>query len=174
VTLPLGTLGRARHDEHGRTILLVHTVVREDAFLLYGFATPEDRAAFRTLLTISNVGPKMGVAILSALDASELAEVITRRELSRLVSINGVGKKTAERLLLELKDKLHVTRGALANAPAATPAPSGAKVELLRGALANMGWKPNEVERAIESVRDRVALVELPELVREALASLAS
>jgi Holliday junction DNA helicase RuvA len=176
VTVPLGAIGRARHDELGRATLHVHTVVREDAFLLYGFASLEERAAFRTLLTISNVGPKIGVAILSALSPEELSQVVSRRELSRLVAIGGVGKKTAERLLLELKDKLHVGRGpALAHAPSAPSAPAGnAKLELLRGALANMGWKPHEVERAVEAVHAHAPNAELADLVREALAVLST
>ena len=104
---------------------------------------------------------------------AELQSAIARRELARLTAISGVGRKTAERLLLELKDKLGaVSLAGEPIAPNAKPsAPVATKQELLRSALANMGFKPVEVERALDSVRDRVATLELGELVREALAS---
>ncbi len=171
VTVPLGALGRARKEQDGRVILVVHTVVREDAFQLYGFPSNEEREVFRMLIGVSNVGPKIATAILGAMPPSELQSAIARRELARLTSISGVGRKTAERLLLELKDKL----GGLALAGHAAPAPQGAgvvtKQKLLEGALANMGFKPAEVERAVEAVRDDLASKELAELVRDALAA---
>ena len=79
VTVPLGTLGRAQREPDGRTIVHVHTVVREDALLLYGFATLDDREAFRVLLSVSSIGPKTAVAILSALPAAELRDAIARK-----------------------------------------------------------------------------------------------
>jgi Holliday junction DNA helicase RuvA len=171
VTVPLGALGRSKHEGE-RTILHIHTVVREDAFQLYGFPSVEDREVFRILISVSNVGPKIATSILGAMPPAELQSAIARRELARLTAISGVGRKTAERLLLELKDKLGAV--SLANEPmpaAKTAAPVATKQELLRSALANMGFKPAEVERALDSVRDRVATLELGELVREALAS---
>ncbi len=172
VTVPLGALGRARKDGD-RVILHIHTVVREDAFMLFGFPSLEDREVFRMLISVSSVGPKIATSILGALPPDELQSAIARRELGRLTAITGVGKKTAERLLLELKDKL----GGLSLAglgPAATKpttAPVATKQELLRSALANMGFKPAEVERAVETVRDRLATSDLAELVRDALAA---
>lgn len=169
VTVPLGALGRSKKDGE-RTILHIHTVVREDAFQLYGFPSVEEREVFRILISVSNVGPKIATSILGAMPPAELQSAIARRELARLTAINGVGRKTAERLLLELKDKLGAV--SLANEPAPATkaaAPVATKQELLRSALANMGFKPAEVERALDSVRDRVATLELGELVREAL-----
>lgn len=170
VTVPLGTVGRAHREPEGRVVLHVHTVVREDAFLLYGFASLEDREAFRVLLSVSSIGPKTAVAILSALPAAELREAITRKELARLTSISGVGRKTAERILLELPDKIGALPVAPTTSAARLPAGTAAKAKLLEGALANMGFRPAEVERAVEAVRDRIPAAELSDLVREALA----
>jgi Holliday junction DNA helicase RuvA len=169
VSAPLGSLGRARRDPDGRTTLHVHTVVREDALLLYGFATLEEREVFRTVISISGVGPKTGLAILAALPPADLAAAIARKELSRLTSISGVGKKTAERLLLELKDKLTVAPSLESARP--IPSPLTTKGELLRSALVNMGFRPAEVDRGVDAVKDRLAHAELTDLVRDALSA---
>lgn len=179
VVVPLGTLGRAATNAEGRATLFVHTHVREDAFSLFGFASDADRLAFRTLIGISNVGPKMAISVLSALPAPELGAAIARKELGRLTAISGVGKKTAERLLLELKDKLPVFESAAPRGPsrtaqapreAATPAPTG---ELLARALTSMGYRPSEAERAVDQLRDRLDEAPLADLLKEALAFLA-
>jgi Holliday junction DNA helicase RuvA len=175
VSVPLGTLGRARALAAAgaeAVTLFVHTHVREDALQLHGFATREDRAAFRTLIGISSIGPKIAMGILSALSAAELAAAIARRETSRLTSIPGVGKKTAERLVLELKDKLVSLPAPAASAAAPAAAPAGAKGDLLQGALLRMGYRPAEVERALAALGPRVDAAPLDELVREALALL--
>lgn len=169
VSLPLGSLGRVTREADGRAVVHVHTVVREDALLLYGFASLEERDVFRTVIAISGVGPKTALSILGALPPEELSAAIARKELSRLTSISGVGKKTAERLMLELKDKLRV-RPSMIDTPRVAPPPAATKGELLRSALANMGFRPGEVDRGVEAVKDRLAHAELAELVREALA----
>ena len=179
VTVPLGTVGRATPDPSGPVTLFVHTHVREDAFLLYGFATREDRAAFRALIGISNIGPKIAVSILAALTANEIALVVTRGEAARLTAIPGVGKKTAERIILELKDKLTAAPAAAAAAAAAAgsaqkPATAGSKGELLQSALTRMGFRPSEAERAVNGLGNRVETEPLGDLVREALALLSS
>ncbi|XYH98841.1 Holliday junction branch migration protein RuvA [Sorangium sp. So ce1128] len=176
VTVPLGALGRARGiaapTGSDAITLFVHTHVREDALLLYGFATREDRGAFRVLIGVSSIGPKIALAILSALGAAELAAVIARRETARLTAIPGVGKKTAERLVLELKDKL-INLPAVPLSPAAPPpAAAGAKQELLHSALTRMGYRPAEAERAITALGARVDSAPLGDLVRDALALL--
>ncbi len=89
-----------------RVVLLTHLTVREDAHLLYGFLTEHERAAFRALIRISGVGPRMALAVLSGLSVSELAQAVAAQESGRLTKVPGIGKKTAERLLLELKGKL--------------------------------------------------------------------
>jgi len=89
-----------------RLTLLTHMVVREDAHLLYGFGSSDERATFRQLIRISGVGPRTALAILSGLSVAELAQAVSRQDSARLVKVPGIGKKTAERLLLELKGKL--------------------------------------------------------------------
>jgi len=89
-----------------RTSLLTHLSIREDAHVLFGFLTAEERATFRQLIKISGVGPKMALSLLSGLSVAELAQAVSKQEAGRLVKVPGIGKKTAERLLLELKDKL--------------------------------------------------------------------
>jgi len=89
-----------------RAALLTHLVVREDAHQLFGFLTVEERAAFRMLIKISGIGPKMALSLLSGLSVTELAQAVSQQETGRLTKVPGIGKKTAERLLLELKGKL--------------------------------------------------------------------
>lgn len=89
-----------------RVVLLTHTVVREDAHLLFGFLSTEERQTFRQLIKISGVGPRMALAILSGLSVGELTQAIAQQEVNRLTKVPGIGKKTAERLLLELKGKM--------------------------------------------------------------------
>ena len=171
VMVPLGTVGRLVASD-GVVTVFVHTHVREDALLLYGFASLEDRAAFRLLTGISAIGPKIAMSILGSLSLSDLAVAVSRGETARLTKIPGVGKKTAERIALELKDKLLSPKVALTlpNA-AAVPAPA-AKAELIHGALTRMGFRPAEAERAIASLGARVESAPIGELVRDALAAL--
>jgi Holliday junction DNA helicase RuvA len=173
---PLGTLGRARaNGASDRLTFYIHTHVREDALLLYAFATPDDKAAFRTLIGVSNVGPKMALALLSAMPSEELARVVGAKDLARLVAVPGIGKKTAERLLLELKDKLAPARPAHAGdaREAATRTGRPSNAEQLSGALTRMGYRPAEAERAIAHLGGRVDTEPVQALVREALAFLA-
>jgi Holliday junction DNA helicase RuvA len=173
LAVPLGTLGRAATPD-GRVALWVHTHVREDVLALYGFADETERAAFRALLGVSNVGPRIAVAVLGALPASELAIAVARQDLAALKGIGGVGKKIAERLLLELRDKLPAATAAAAAggvAPAAR-APTDAE-ERLRGALTGMGFKPSEAERAVATLGSRVAQEPMQEMLKEALGLLA-
>lgn len=176
LTVPLGALGRAAalpSDEGGAITVWVHTHVREDAFVLYGFAAREDRAVFRQLIAVSNIGPKIALSILGALTIAELATAVASGETSKLTRVPGVGKKTAERIVLELKDKLLAAPPALA--ASTTPAkatPRGAKGDLLHGALTRMGYRPAEAERAVTALGARVETEALSDLLREALAVL--
>lgn len=96
-----------------KTSLLTHFVVREDAQILYGFASGTEREAFRQLIKISGVGPRTALSVLSGMSVAELSQAVTRQEAGRLVKVPGIGKKTAERLLLELKGKLGADLGGL-------------------------------------------------------------
>ena len=169
VTTPLGTLGRVA-VANGAVTLFVHTHVREDALQLYAFATSEDRETFRTLIGISNIGPKIALAILGTLSAADLAEAVARADVGRLTKIPGVGKRTAERIVLELKGKLVATTKT-SGAPTARPAST--KSELLARSLTGLGFKPAESERAAAALGDRLEAEPLEALVRAALALLA-
>ena len=177
LVVPLGTIGRAPVDADGRSTLYVHTHVREDIFSLFGFASEGDRVAFRTLIGVSSVGPKTAIAVLSALPAPDLGQAIARKELGKLTSITGIGKKTAERLLLELKDKVAILEAAgprgsaAANAAPVSLAPSSTG-DLLARALVNMGYRQGEADRAIEQLGGKLGELPLPELLKEALAVL--
>jgi Holliday junction DNA helicase RuvA len=175
LVVPLGTQGRAPVDESGKTTFRVHTHVREDALVLFGFATEADRASFRTLIGVSNVGPKTAIAVLSALPAAELARTIAAKDVGKLTAISGVGKKTAERLVLELRDKLEVVPGEppAAGGDAARARTQKSGGDLLAMALTNMGYKPAEAERAVSALGDRVGSAPLADLVKEALVVLA-
>lgn len=174
VHAPLGTTGRAKKTGDAIT-LFVHTHVREDALALYGFATPEDRSAFRALLSVANIGPKSAISILSVLPAGELAAAIASQEVKTLTSISGVGKKTAERILLELEGKIAPSLGG-STKPAARNQPKGTTLQgqalALHGALVNLGYKAVEAERAVTSLGDIEAETDLSSLLRRALASL--
>jgi holliday junction DNA helicase RuvA len=177
VFVPLGTLGRLPSPPQ-ETTLHVHTHVREDALVLYGFASTHDREAFRTLLTVAGIGPKIAIAILSVLDANELAAAVQRGDTARLRGIPGVGKKTTERLVLELKDKLTLAAAGAGNGGGARPAPRNGyaaddPLGLVASALINMGFKPAEADRAVAHVAPAANGKPLETLLREALSSLA-
>jgi Holliday junction DNA helicase RuvA len=170
VATPAGTRGRAGANGGGRAVLHVHTHVRDDAIDLYGFATRAERDAFRLLIGLPSVGPKTALGVLSALPLPELARAIERKDLGRLTAVSGVGKKTAERLILELGGKLPAAWSA-GGAPApARPDDAGRLV----GALTNMGYRPSEAERAVRALGDRVGREPLSDLLRAALAQLAT
>jgi Holliday junction DNA helicase RuvA len=173
---PLGAVGRAKVEEDGRLTFFVHTHAREDALTLFGFASDADRAAFRMLIGVSNVGPKTGLAVLSALPANDLATAIAAKDVAQLTRIPGIGKKTAERLVLELRDKLtrstSIGRAAPGSLPNQQTTPASPR-EVLLGALTRMGYRAAEAERAVLGLGPRVALEALPDLVRDALAILA-
>jgi Holliday junction DNA helicase RuvA len=170
---PLGTLGRARPDDVGRVTLWVHTHVRQDTLALYGFADETERAAFRLLLGVSNVGPKIAVAVLGSLPVAELGRAVARHDLASITAIPGVGKKIAERLLLELRDKLPALASVPAVGRASAERPPADGAERLRGALTGMGFRPSEADRAVATLGDRRADAPFEDTLREALALLA-
>jgi Holliday junction DNA helicase RuvA len=138
-----------------RVTLLTHLVVREDAHLLYGFGSDGERRAFRQLLKISGVGARTALAVLSGLSVGELAEAVTLQETGRLTRIPGIGKKTAERLLLELKDKLGVELAAATTPNRAAPAAS----DVLHALLA-LGYSEKEAVGAVKLVPEGLAVAE--------------
>jgi Holliday junction DNA helicase RuvA len=160
----LAALPAVGHMTRVRTYLQV----REDALTLFGFATEEERNAFDLCTSVQGIGPKLAMSILSTLEPQELASAVAAGDHSRLKKIPGIGKKTAERLVLELKDKV----GAMRGAPAATPAagkPQGAVVS----ALVNLGYRPAEAERAATQAEAADANAPVEKLLKAALRILA-
>ena len=129
-----------------RVSLLTQFIVREDAQLLYGFASAPERAAFRQLIKISGIGPRMALGVLSGLGVQELAQAITAQETGRLVKVPGIGKKTAERLLLELKGKLGADMGS-----APHQASSAAQADILQALLA-LGYSDKDAAAALKAL----------------------
>jgi Holliday junction DNA helicase RuvA len=147
-----------------RVTLLTHFVVREDAQVLFGFLTHDERATFRLLVKISGVGPRTALAILSGLSVAELAQAVTLQDGARLVKVPGIGKKTAERLLLELKGKLGEALAVPANAAA-----GGAQTDILQALLA-LGYNDREAAAALKALPPDVAVAEGIKLALRALA----
>jgi holliday junction DNA helicase RuvA len=130
-------------------VLHTHLVVREDAQLLFGFASLTEKALFRELIKVSGVGPKVALAVLSGISAEDFWATVRSGETGRLVKLPGIGKKTAERLVMELRDKAGA--GGEVSLPGVSAAPLGALAEA-RAALAALGYKPAEVQRLTEAV----------------------
>jgi Holliday junction DNA helicase RuvA len=146
VAIPLSTFYRI--GEPGDEVtLLTHTHVREDALALFGFLTAAEQALFERLISVSGVGPKLAVSILSGIEAPDLVAALRGSDVVRLTRIPGVGKKTAERLALELKDKVQGLAAAEEAAPAASPA--GSASEDLVSALLHLGYSRPEAERGV-------------------------
>jgi len=172
--VPMTTLFRL--PELGSEVSLVtHFVVREDAQLLYGFIDENDRSLFRELIKVNGVGPKLGLTILSGMDASSFARCVQRDDISSLVALPGVGKKTAERLLVEMRDKLKDWFAAGADlagegATGNTTAPPSDTVADAEGALIALGYKPAEASKMVASVNDD-SVADSEDLIRRALKS---
>ena len=131
-----------------RVTLLTHFVVREDAQTLFGFLTADERATFRQLIKISGVGPRMALSLLSGLSVADLSQAVAAQDASRLVKVPGIGKKTAERLLLELKGKLapELTR------PAGAAAGGDSHGDILQALIA-LGYSEREAQAAVKPLR---------------------
>jgi len=170
VFVPLSTfyeLGEAGGD----VALRIQTHVREDALLLYGFATRLEQELFQRLIGISGIGPKVALAVLSGIETPDLIRAIERSDVARLTAIPGVGKKTAERMVLELKDRLPVVPGAVA-AVSAVGAASSLRDDLL-SALINLGYHRPLAEKAVDSAHRGVPDGDFERTLKQALRELA-
>lgn len=147
VAVPLSTF-YGLGDPGSAIALRIHTHVREDALLLYGFATRLEQDLFERLISVSGIGPKLALAVLSGMEPADLMRDIERADLARLTGIPGVGKKTAERIVLELKDRLPRAPAA-ALAPGAPAEPSVLRDDVL-SALMNLGYHRPLAEKAVE------------------------
>ena len=149
--------------------LHVHTHVREDAIVLYGFATAEERRCFEALLGAHGVGPALALAVLSALRPADLVRAVLDEDLGALCTVPGVGRKTAARLVLDLRSRLELPAFAGDGVPGSAGGPSEARGEV-RAALAELGYGPDEIRRALEGGQDEGSV---EELLRQALRELA-
>jgi Holliday junction DNA helicase RuvA len=154
-------------------LLYTILVVREDAMSLFGFASPGDRAVFERLVTVSGVGPKVALALMSGLTGREVVQAIVGGDVTALLAAKGVGKKLAERLILELKDvivKIDLGGGPTPGAPPPSP---GQKLEHnledLRSALQNLGYQPKSIDKALEIVREEAPGADFDAMLRAAL-----
>lgn len=155
-------------------ILHTHLAVREDAHVLYGFLREQDRILFRSLIKVSGVGPKLALAILSGMSADEFVGRVHGGDSAALTKLPGVGKKTAERLVVEMKDRLKDWQGAVALPSAAADiatAPASDAVKDAIGALVSLGYKPQEASRMVSKLECDGLSSE--ELIRLALKSMA-
>ena len=151
----------------GREVaLFIHTHVREDAIALFGFLRAEEKQLFEKLISVSGIGPKLAITILSGMPTPDMVSAIRGNDIARLTRIPGIGKKTAERMVLELRDKLEGF-GATATVPATTPAE-----EDVLSALVNLGYQRAAAERAVATAAKSSNGAEFDALFRDSLAAL--
>src|ERR1700692_2259293 len=164
VQVPLSTYA-SLGELHTEVTLLIHTHVREDAFSLYGFLTSREKHFFEMLLSASGVGPSLALKILSGMSVEELVPAIRTGDLSRLTKIPGVGRKTAERMVVELKDKLEAVTVAEGKLPA-----SKAEVEAdVVSALTNLGYDARVAESAVTEAKRSAGIASFEKLLKAAL-----
>ncbi len=164
---PMSTFYNLPEPGNGVT-LHTHLVVREDAHLLYGFASREERQLFRALIKISGVGPKLALTLLSGISVTDFARSVQDDDTARLVRLPGIGKKTAQRLIVEMRDRLEGALPSVAVSEAKLPSiADGDPRRDARRALESLGYKPQEAIRLVESVTDEGLTSE--EIIRHAL-----
>ena len=147
VEAPMSTFFATQGQED--VVLHTHLVVREDAQLLYGFATPRERDLFRALIKVSGIGPRMAVAVLSGMSEAQFRDCVMNDDVTALTKVPGIGKKTAERLIIEMRDRLDKEPGVtLPTAAGGAPVEESARDEAL-SALEALGYKPAEANRMI-------------------------
>jgi Holliday junction DNA helicase RuvA len=149
--------------------LLTHFVVREDAQLLYGFATEDERRLFRSLLKVSGIGPKIGLALLSGMSVEAFSTCVRNQDVDALIRVPGIGRKTAERMLVEMRDRLAPTSGGSADA-LVLQAGAAPEAEAF-AALVSLGYRPPEATRLLKAAGPGTHSTE--ELIRRALQSAA-
>jgi holliday junction DNA helicase RuvA len=168
VQVPLSSYA-ALGELHTEVTLLIHTHVREDALALYGFVSAREKHFFEMLLSASGVGPTLALKILSGMSVEELVPAIRGSDLARLTRIPGVGRKTAERMVVELKDKLETVTLEAGKPAAASPA--GVEADVI-SALVNLGYDAHTAEGAVGEAKREVGVGSLEKLLRAALQSL--
>ena len=170
VVIPISTY-TVLPDTGASVSLRIYTHVREDTLTLFGFATVEEKAVFERLISVSGIGPKLAVTVLSGLATTDLIAAIRTGDIARLVRIPGVGKKTAERMVLELKDKLATVEGSAQRDGAAVAGPALSVLERdVLSALQNLGCSRPSAEEAVRKVKERGAPEEFELFFRAAMA----
>jgi Holliday junction DNA helicase RuvA len=173
VFLPMGAAGRVQSEPGQAVSLHIHTHVREDTLTLFGFPTADDRSAFRALLKVNSIGPKLALAIMGVMNAAELQDAIARQDKAAFKGIAGVGKKTVERMLVDLQDKLDFAGTSKTGVRLrAVPAAPGSTSDTVVGALVNMGYKRGEAEAAVGNAMTSIDDDNVEGLLRAALAAL--
>ena len=168
VQVPLSTF-YAVGEPGARVTLRVHTHVREDALQLFGFVTALALSLFQRLIAVSGIGPKVALAVLSGIEPADLIRAVRGSDIARLTRIPGVGKKTSERIVVELRDRLPT----MEEPPASDAAPEAGDVrDNLLSALVNLGYQRASVEKTVDSVLRKVETREFEPLLREVLKSL--
>ena len=170
VAIPLSTFATLG-ELHGEVTLLIHTHVREDALALYGFLSARERHLFELLLGASGVGPTLALKILSGMNVEELIPAIRTGDLARLTKIPGVGRKTAERMVVELKDKLEAVAVEAEKPAAASPAGVASDV---KSALINLGYDERTAEAAVSEAKRQAGTSTFETLLRATLAALSA
>jgi Holliday junction DNA helicase RuvA len=170
VQVPLSTYA-ALGELHTEVILLIHTHVREDALALYGFVSAREKHFFEMLLSASGVGPTLALKILSGMSVEELVPAIRESDLARLTRIPGVGRKTAERMVVELKDKLEAV--AVESEKPAPSSPAGIEADVV-SALVNLGYDGRAAETAVAEAKREAGTGNFEKLLRGALQSLSA
>jgi len=173
VLIPLSTYYRL--PDSGQSVsLAIHTHVREDAIQLFGFSTPREKDAFLMLLGVSGIGPKLALSVISSLSVDDLVAAIRTDDQKTLASVPGIGKKSAGRLALELKDKVEKLGGAGDHRAAKVAEPSGKLMDDALSALVNLGYKASDVKDVVKQVlAGRNGETPLQDLIRAALKELA-
>lgn len=164
------TLGTLQRGEEAQVMTTL--VVKEDSMTLYGFTSTDDRDMFHVLQTVSGLGPKLALAALSVMGAGDLAQAIAGEESARLQKIPGVGKRMAQRLVLELKDKVSGFAPALSDVPPATPAVTGPVVDDVVEALVGLGFSDKAARPVVEAVAAEQPDAATPVVLRAALSQL--
>ncbi len=170
VHVPLSTFYRMP-EAGGEVSVRVHTHVRDDAILLFGFANQLELQIFERLIAINGVGPKLALAVLSGIEAGELSVAVQRGDIARLTAIPGVGKKTAERIQLELKDRLPVAIAAEAQLPAGSGTVNDLRADLL-SALLNLGYHRALAKKAVDAAVKEPGEATFERCLRQALRAL--
>ena len=166
VYVPVGTRGKLKANDAGEVGVYVYTSVREDAIQLFGFHAKDVKRVFEKIITVSGIGPKLGLNVMSALEPAELVRAIESNDVKELTKISGVGKKTAQRLILELKSKID---DVAFDSLSPTAGAGGQLIEDLRSALGNLGYNEAVIEPILSELGPKAEeLGSLDDLLREA------